>query len=96
MAFKVCIDIGEIQRRYISNSRIVSFENIDKEWLAIIMQAGVDDMAAAINHDRGFDDLALALRWYFWSFLIDDSAFQCLWPLYLLKLNCRQRLIANN
>ncbi|KAJ7347990.1 isoprenoid synthase domain-containing protein [Mycena albidolilacea] len=52
---------------------ISSFENIDKKWLAIIMQAHVDDLAAMMTHDLGFDDLVLTMRWYFWAFLIDDT-----------------------
>jgi hypothetical protein len=41
------------------------------------MQAGVEDMSAAICHDLGFDDLVLTTHWYWWGFLIDDSVFPC-------------------
>ncbi|KAF7326753.1 Terpene cyclase [Mycena venus] len=51
----------------------LSFQHGNKRWAEMIMQAGAEDMAAAMYHDLGFDDLVLTLQWYFWGFLIDDT-----------------------
>ncbi|KAF7340490.1 Terpene cyclase [Mycena sanguinolenta] len=50
-----------------------SYEGIDKRWLAILMQAGTDSMAALVYPDVDFDGILLTIKWFLWAWLIDDT-----------------------
>jgi hypothetical protein len=61
----------------------ISYEGVDAKWIAIIELSRSDYMAALIYPDVDFDDLVLAMEWFYWAFFIDDSESPFCWKLHI-------------
>ncbi|KAJ6525382.1 isoprenoid synthase domain-containing protein [Mycena capillaripes] len=52
---------------------ISSYEGVDAKLIAMMKHSRADYMAAFSYPDVDFDDLVLAMEWFYWAFLMDDS-----------------------
>ncbi|KAJ6596296.1 isoprenoid synthase domain-containing protein [Mycena vulgaris] len=50
-----------------------SYEGLDAKSMAIMKLTRSDYMAALVYPDIDFDDLVLAMKWFYWAFFLDDT-----------------------